>query len=432
MKIPEKLKKFAKPGLVILCLFLVGFFVFSFINSNISSGASVDTEIAKRYSYKETINAECIIVRNESILEYNGSKVLYYTAEDGNIVGASSEVALVFANESDALNYNKLIEINKQIEILEKLNTSHEDVKTDYAAVDKQIQLNISNIISAVNTNSPSEITDSAHDLIYSVNQRQIITGKVSNFDKQISALKAEALEYSKAGGSYTDVITPNIGGYFVASVDGYENCYDYDSITKLTVDDFTLDIQQEEISDNTIGKIVGGLNWYVVCKLSPDEALSLSHANVSSSITFANTTCNDIPATLVALNQDTKQSDAVAVFKCNYMNSSISHLRFETAQIAVNTYSGLRVSKAALHDDYVEVSSSDGTRTEKKKVQGVYVAYGSKLQFKEVSILYADSDFVIIDEDPAEGILVSSETIKLNDEIVIKGDNLYDGKTVS
>lgn len=427
-KPPKQLKKYA---VIAICILLLGYFIFAFINSNMNASGVVDTEIAKRYTYNETITAQSIVVRNETLLEYTGSKVLYYTAKDGDIVGAGSEVALVFANETDALDYNRYNEINKQIEVLEGLNTSYDNVKIDYSAVDKQIELNMINIISAVNNNSQKDMSSSVDNLIYSINQRHLITGKVKNFDDRIAELKSEAAQYQQAGYSYIDIINSDSGGYFVASADGYEGCYDYNSLSDLTVDNFTVDIKPREVSENTIGKIVSGLNWYVVCKLSADDAITLSHSNVSPTITFPHTVCKDIPAKLVSLNQESKKSEAIAVFQCNYMNTPISHLRNETAQITVNTYSGLRISKNALHNDYVVSATSDSKNPEKKKVQGVYVTYGSELVFKEVSILYAGSDFLIIDPTPSDGILYSGETVKLNDEIVIKGDNLYEGKNV-
>ncbi len=417
------------PLVILVCVAVAAIFVFSLINANIDSGKIVDTEIAKRYTYKENITSSSDIVRNETLLTYDGSKVLYYTVQDGDIVSAGSEVALVFANETDALNYNRINEINKQISILEDLNTSYENVNTDFSAVDKQIELNLKNIISAVNSNSPSQIDVCSDNLVYSINQRQVITGAVTSFDEQISLLKSEASTYQKQGGSYTDAIKANSGGYFVASADGYEGLIDYDKVTELTVEDLKDELKPQSVSDNTIGKIVSGLNWYVVCKLSADDALTLSHSNVYPTLTFPNTTVTDIPATLVALNQTSKQAEAVAVFRCNYMNTPISHLRNETVQITVNAYTGLRISKTAIHDDYVEVAGSE--TSEKQRVQGVYVRHGNQLDFKEVSILYAGSDFVIIDEEPAEGVLISGETVKLNDEVVIKGDDLFEGKDV-
>lgn len=429
MKMPEK-KKFKKYGIIAVCIILIGYFIFAFINSNISNSNAVATEIAKRFTYNETISAECFVVRNEKLLDYNGSKVLYYTVDDGDIVGAGSNVALVFADETDALYYNKYNELQKRIEVLKSLNTSHEEVKTDYSSVDKQIEVDITNIISAVNTNTPSKINESADDLIYSINQRHIITGKITNFNAQIANLQTEAANYSSARNKYIDTISADTGGYFVASADGYENVFDYNNVTEYTVETFNFNAEPAEVSNNTIGKIVSGLNWYIVCKLSADDALTLSHADVSLEATFVNTNCKELPVSLVALNQNSKQSDAVAVFKCNYMNDAISHLRNETVQVSVSEHTGLKVSKDALHTAYVDVASTDDSSA-KAKVLGVYTCYGSELQFKEVSILYSGTDFVIIDENPTEGVLRSGETVKLNDEIVIKGENLYDGKNV-
>lgn len=432
MKDPEKAKNkknIKKYVIIAVCSLLVGYFVFAFINSNINNSNVVSTEIAQKYSYKEEITADAFIVRDETPLEYNGSKVLYYTANDGDIVATGSDIALVFMNEDDALKYNKYKDLQKQIEVLESINTSHENVNIDYAAVDKQIELDIFNIISAVNTNTPSKISESADDLIYSINQRHIITGKVSDFNSRISQLKAEAQEYRRASTAFVDTVKLNntSGGYFVASVDGYENAFDYDNVTSLTTASFDSDPEPYNVKSNTIGKIISGLNWYIVCEISADDALTLSHATSSSTATFLNTTCRDLPVSLVALNQQTKQSDAVAVFKCNYMSSAISHLRKETVQITVNDYDGIKINKDAIHNDYVINPQTQ----EKEKVLGVYVTYGSKLEFREISILYSDDDFVIVDDNPDEGILVTGETVKFNDEIVVKGDNLYAGKNI-
>ena len=115
-------------------------------------------------------------------------------------------------------------------------------------------------------------------------------------------------------------------------------------------------------------------------------------------------------------------------------MNDSLIDARIEPVEIGLGTYKGLQVSKRAIHDDYVEKTVYDdngNVRTEKKKVQGVYTLYGSKVQFKQISILFADNDYVICDQNPAEELLFNGETIKLYDQIIIEGDDLYDGKVI-
>ena len=87
-----------------VCVAVVAIILLSLLNANMNTDGIVDTEIAKRYTYEENITAASDIVRKETLLSYDGSKVLYYTVQDGDIVSAGSEVALVFANETDALN----------------------------------------------------------------------------------------------------------------------------------------------------------------------------------------------------------------------------------------------------------------------------------------------------------------------------------------
>ena len=64
--------------------------------------------------------------------------------------------------------------------------------------------------------------------------------------------------------------------------------------------------------------------------------------------------------------------------------------------------------------------------------MQGVYVLYGSEVQFKQIAILYATKDYVICDTSPQEGTLFNGETISLYDKVIVKGDDLYDGKVIS
>ena len=74
MRILEIFKKYKKAFLAILLIIVLGVFVFAFIDLNITSGENVDVEVANRYTYNEVINADCIVVRNEQLLEYSGSK----------------------------------------------------------------------------------------------------------------------------------------------------------------------------------------------------------------------------------------------------------------------------------------------------------------------------------------------------------------------
>ncbi|MBE6794365.1 MAG: hypothetical protein E7532_05425 [Ruminococcaceae bacterium] len=419
-------------GIVAVIFAIVIYVVVIAVNANLNNSNELTTEIAVKYKYNESIAADALIVREETVIYNNiSSGVEYYIVEDGDKVAVGTSVAKVFSDETDALFYNKVQEIDKKIEILESLNKSYDNVSND-GAVDAQIYLNIKDLLKAVNNNDYSDRENSSQSLVYSINQRQRIVGTVSDFNTQIQTLKQEKAKYSDAGSSYVhDIKAPN-AGYFVANVDGYENVYDYDTVTELTVDDLNRAYMPENVTNNAVGKIVSGLDWYIVCKLTSDEALSLSHSESYPKIVFSSASDEPVPVELVALNQSSKQSDAVAIFKCNYMNNSLSHMRNETVQILINDFEGVRLSKSALHDDYVEILDEEGEPTgETARVQGVYILHGSELLFREVSVIFAGKDFVIVDINPESAILKSDRTIIINDEVVIEGENLYDGKII-
>ena len=115
-------------------------------------------------------------------------------------------------------------------------------------------------------------------------------------------------------------------------------------------------------------------------------------------------------------------------------MNSDLAQARQEPIEIGLGSYTGLRISKKAIHDDYVTKTTyddNDNKHTEQVKVQGVYVLHGSEVRFKQISILYADDDYVICDPEPDSKDLVDGTTVELYDQVILEGDDLYDGKVV-
>ena len=67
-------------------------------------------------------------------------------------------------------------------------------------------------------------------------------------------------------------------------------------------------------------------------------------------------------------------------------MNSDLAQARQEPIEIGLGSYTGLRISKKAIHDDYVTKTTyddNDNKHTEQVKVQGVYVLHGSEVRFQ-------------------------------------------------
>ena len=202
-----------------------------------------------------------------------------------------------------------------------------------------------------------------------------------------------------------------------------------------LTVEDIENASASDINPDDYIGKIINGVNWYLLCPVTRDQATALSHADQNIKIRLPSAVDGEIPAKILHVNNVTNSDRAVAVIQCNYMNDALSKLRRENVEIIVNEYEGLKISKAALHDDDITYTVTDdaGNDTQKtERVQGVYVAYGAELVFKQVAITYAGDEYIICNEEPEPGVLLNGTTVSLYDKVVVEGGDLFNGKIIS
>ena len=122
--------------------------------------------------------------------------------------------------------------------------------------------------------------------------------------------------------------------------------------------------------------------------------------------------TSEKLLCTVSAINQDYSADRCMVAFMCDRMNIDLTDIRKETVEICVGSYSGLKISNTA-------VRVSDG-------VTGVYVLSGINAVFKPIEILYSDSAYVICKND-----VQSASGLRIYDEVIVKGKDLYDGKTV-
>jgi hypothetical protein len=201
-----------------------------------------------------------------------------------------------------------------------------------------------------------------------------------------------------------------------------------------MTYKDFEA-IEPQQVDDpSCIGKIIKGVNWYLVCPVSSDEAANISRNSDALTVRMPYAMSENIPAKLLSVNSSADSDQTLVILECNYMNSNISRVRKEQIEIVVNTYEGLKISKKALHDDVVErtvTGPNDTDITETATVQGVYVEYGNELVFRQVDIKFSGDDYIICNETPADGALFNGSTVTLYDKVVVEGGDLFNGKLI-
>ena len=360
------------------------------------------TENAVRATVTDTIYSTGFIIRDETIIKKDNSGILSYSCANGDTVNANGEIAKVYSNETDAVRNSLADSLDKDIKALEDIQKNSGTGALSLDIINNNIKNSIINYLHDTNKNDVNSSFNDADSLLSAINQRQLFTGKVSNFNKKISELKAEAEKLRSSAGNNTGTITTPKAGYFTEFCDGYENVYPYKDVSKMHLSDLK-DFKKGSVPNNIAGKVVSNVNWYVACEVSSNEASRLNIWDAAVTVLFEEATTEAIPAKIYRISQDAA--------------------------------TGKAVSKRAVHDDYVTKTTYDDNgkaHKEKKKVQGIYVLYGSEVQFKQISILYADENYVICDTEPDPSLLFNGETVSLYDKVIVKGDDLYDGKVIA
>ena len=410
----------------------------SFLKQLIEQNVSmVYVESAKYETVSETVHTKAYILRNESYVTNDSGGILSYNIEDCSAVEKGGVIAYVYENETDAINSSDIKKRNEEIENLRKINTMSNVVGASLESINKSLNVNIKTFISDTKNNNFSQVAQSLDGLLYSMNEKQIITGKVTDFNERIETLQNEKLVLEQSVKPPLGQITSSVAGIFTSHTDGYENLFDYTQVMNMTYPQLA-NIQEANVkqpSQNVIGKMISQVNWYLCCPIEEKYADSLKAVTDMVEIQIPYVSTTSINARLVAVNDDYNTGSAVAIFECKDMNSTLSKIRNEEVDIAVKKYLGIKVPKKAIHTDTVTrtADNADGTtRTEEAEVQGVYVLHGNELKFREIITLYETDEFVLCDTDEENEALFSSTTIKLYDKIVTEGTDLYAGKIVT
>lgn len=415
-----------------LLLFYIGYQVY---NANYTS---VKTEVAVYVQADDPGTAEVVqatgtAVRKESVIQQQTNGVVTYVVEDGGKVSKGGTIAELYATEQDAAAQQQIETLNLQISQLQKLSSPGSTYAVDQDSLTKQISQKLIALLQTSASGEYDALDEPREDLLYVLNERQIVTNKVSDFNDRINSLTQQR-DALTANRQVLGTVTAPSAGTFISEVDGYESVFDYDSILTITPEQYQQKLEtQVSPSADAVGKICGEFKWYFVCVVSAQDALKFIEGNaVSLSFPFA--TSDSVTAVVRAVNQESIESQAAVVLECSTMNEELARLRTETCSVSVTEYSGIRVSQKAVHFAEVTrtVENEDGEETtETREVKGVYVMHGSEIVFRQIVPLYSTSTYVICDPNPDPEELMTSETVQLYDEIVVEGTDLYDGKVV-
>ncbi|MBQ6626357.1 MAG: hypothetical protein IIX27_03605 [Ruminococcus sp.] len=420
-------------GVTVALMFI--FIVFIFVTTNFMGSDGIITEVTYKTIAHDTINTTGFVIRDEECIKNASNGVLVYQVENGEKITANGVIANVYKDEADAVNYQKICSLEEEIADLKELNSIMGASNVGLDSVNNKLDQRLTSFIECVNKRDFNAISDNESELLSAIYRKQIITGDQKNFDEQIAKLESEKESLENNNSGSTSTITTKDSGYFVSDIDGYESAFSVDELSQIKSSDLEKVKPIEFKPEDYVGKVIKGVNWYIACPITQEEAVAINHSNSDISIRIPYATSESIPVKVISVNQFSNEKKAVAILECNFMNPALAKIRSEAIEIQLNTYEGLKVSKKALHDSTVDIQvvDTEGNEiTKEAKVQGVYVKYGDQLIFKQIFIIYSGEDYVICSEQPGENAAVNVPNITLYDEVVVEGDDLYYGKLIN
>ncbi len=408
IKSPRKKKIIAVIAIVML-LFIVIFPSFRLITVK----STLKTQIAVQQTIYKTIDVEAFAVRKEICLNNTSSGTIVPAVQNGAKVSVGDTVANIFSNEKSAANSSRIDELKNEIDYYTGiLSGSVGTLQTDIEIYKSSVNNAIYELSSAIDGNDLSSVYALSRDVREAVTKKQIVTGQkvdvsgiLEKLTDEYNLLKADFLP--DAG------IVAGAAGYYVNTVDGYENVVDYDSVEDLTWEevDNIINTEQPTVAQNTVGKIITDFNWYLVCNTTVD-ALETKGVDSYVTVILGNSQVEQIRMCIEKINTIQGTDKVTLILSSNLMNENIAELRKVPVKIRVGSLTGLSVDKMALR-------TVDGEK-------GVYVKVGNLVDFKLIYILYSDDTIVLIKENE------DTDYLSLYDEVILEGTGLYEAKLLN
>ena len=395
---------------VVLSIIVISYIVY---NAFAYSYSPIDTQrLTEETTIEETIDFKGFALRDEKIIDTSASGTVIPLAHDGKRVANGDDIAVVCQNDDQAAAYTKLESLKHELERYKNINDPDGTQELSADKLNTKISDAYDDIMNAVTTGAYDELPDALTAYADKCATKQILTegsidlsAKLTSLENEIAALTAQNINYSS-------VKAPK-SGYYINTIDGYESALSYKDALSLTSQQIesALNAEPAAVSGNSLGKIVESYKWYIV---GETESQNSSYFKNGAKITvnFPKEGVNHV--TMLVEKADTQGDKMTVVLSCSLMDETFANMRTEDMQIVTKSHTGYRVP-------------SNVIRFDEDNNTGIYVLRGKIITFIPVEIIYTEDDFAIISSSSSNG-----KSVRLYDEVIIKGKDLEDGKVIN
>lgn len=403
-----------------ICTVLVlATFVYLFHDAVRNNRDRYDTETADEVVEQEKLELKAFLVRDEEYINQKTTGTVVPLIKDGMRVASGDAVARVCASDEDAANVSVLLEAKESLARYQEISEQTELNALDMEKLNKTIDASFTELVRTSNSGDFSELSRNIEELENKLASKQILkdgtidlTAKFNELNLKIQTLESKSINTS-------DVRAP-LSGYYISNLDGYENAMDYNKISDLTVSEAEKLFEKKpgDVSGQ-MGKIVGSYKWYLVTVMDSKYSLLMSEGE-KMKINMPYYGFKNVEVVVEKIS--TTQNDKVAVaFSCNMMNETYANMRTEDIELVFKEYTGYKINSSAIRREKDEKG---------KEVDVVYILRGDIMNARVIDIIYDAGDYVIVSEESKA--TSGYRPIKRYDEVIVKGRNLSDGKSIS
>ncbi|MBO4433283.1 MAG: hypothetical protein J5852_07125 [Clostridia bacterium] len=396
-------------GLKILLLLIAIIFVAHQLYSSFYK--PIGTETAEYFEVVSGVSAQGVIIRSEKIITNDTSGALHYITTDGTRAAKGGKIAEIYSDSSISGKISRMHTIESELDSISQIEEYNNVMAPDMDIVGGKVNDSLNALIRAGATGNYETTPELFEQFIMNVNRRQVLTGEITDFTAKKEALSKELKELESSIPAATGKVVAETSGYFVSSVDGYEQVLTTKDLSLITPE-FLEKVKPEAQPENAIGKIVSDYEWYIAAEMGINDSLKYKEGDTLT-IKTAVKSAPELSVTVNCINMAKDNNSAVVVFSCQQMNGDLAKMRRGPITVVDKVYRGLKLSKKDLR-------VVDG-------VTGVYTVSGMRLKFVPVNVLYSTEDFIICEQQISE-----KTVLRLYDEVVVKGKGLYDGKVIS
>lgn len=372
----------------------------------------ITTEVAAIYTTTDYIGFKGIYVRNEKLVSYHANGVINYTHPDGYKIAKNSVIAEVYRNQSD-------LAYQQQIDDLIARRTVLQDAQALVGTDSSQLE-SFSNQIYDKHSEMMQHLCDGDYksasalksDMLNLRSKKEIVKGtetsyaeKIQDINNQITQLKAQISR---------DPYAVSIGetGYFVSSVDGYEDILNSETVFDLSKEQIDQILAADTAESNpagVIGKLIDGYKWYMVAILNTVRMGTVFEgAEVTLRVGYSQ---QDVDAKVVSLKRQ-EDGSSICIFECDTFSSEFVDGRVAQVKLLMDNYEGIRIPTSAIR-------IVDGKA-------GVYTRKGIEVVFKQIKQIISEEDYTLV-----ENTSNLDGYISLYDTVIVGGKDLYDGKII-